>query len=210
MQNSFELFCFLKNQGYLKNPPHKLWWPNAGSFEVVVGAILVQNTRWEHAFRVINRLKERGLLSLEGLAKISLVDLQNLMSDLGFFRQKSQRIIALCQNILAEFGDFEGFCEGVSREWLLSQKGVGNETCDSILCYGVLREEMVADKYTYKLLKSYGYELESYEEIKEWLTNGLLENYEKLCGIYGYAIPLNVLYARFHGKIVEYCKEHRI
>lgn len=209
IQNSFDLFCFLKNLGYLKNPPHNLWWPNAGSFEVIIGAILVQNTRWESAFRAINRLRAENLLSLEALAKIPLATLQNLMSDVGFFRQKSQRIIYLCQNILAEFGSFESFCENVSRQWLLSQKGIGNETCDAILCYGALRAEMVADQYTYKLLKSYGYELEDYDDIKEWLVNGIMENYKEVCKIYEYQIPLNVLYARFHGKIVEYCKEHK-
>ena len=69
---------------------------------------------------------------------------------------------------------------------------------------------MVADNYTYKLLKSYGYELEGYDELKEWLVCGLLENYSKVCEIYGYEIPINELYARFHGKIVEFCKEHRV
>lgn len=209
IQNSFDLFCLLKNLGYLKNPPHNLWWPNAGSFEVIIGAILVQNTRWESAFNAINRLRAENLLSLESLANIPLTTLQNLINDVGFFRQKSQRILWLCQNILVEFGDFESFCENVSREWLLSQKGIGNETCDAILCYGALREEMVADQYTYKLLKSYGYELENYDDIKEWLVSGIIENYEKICKLYGYPIPLNVLYARFHGKIVEYCKEHK-
>ncbi|MDY4426586.1 MAG: 3-methyladenine DNA glycosylase [Helicobacter sp.] len=209
IQNSFDLFCFLKNLGYLKNPPHNLWWPNAGNFEVIIGAILVQNTRWESAFRAINRLRTKNLLSLEALAKIPLATLQNLMNDVGFFRQKSQRIIYLCQNILAEFGSFESFCENVSRQWLLSQKGIGNETCDAILCYGALRAEMVADQYTYKLLKSYGYELEDYDDIKEWLVSGIMENYKEVCKIYEYQIPLNVLYARFHGKIVEYCKEHK-
>lgn len=204
--NSYELLVFLKSLGYLQNPPHPLWWPNAGNFEVVLGAIFVQNTKWEQAFKVLSRLKDKGILSLEALANISHTNLEILMSDLGFFRQKAQRSIKLCQNILEEFGNFENFCENVDREWLLAQKGIGNETCDSILCYGALRDEMVADKYSYKLLKSFGYELESYEEIKEWLKEGVLENFTKVCELYGYEISLNTLYARFHGKIVEYCK----
>ena len=95
---------------------------------------MVQNTRWEKAFEVINRLKMQGLLNLHSLADISAENLQAFMKDLGFFRQKSQRIVVLCNNILSDFGDFENFCAKASREWLLSQKGIGNETCDSILC----------------------------------------------------------------------------
>ncbi|CAM2965526.1 3-methyladenine DNA glycosylase [Helicobacter burdigaliensis] len=209
IQNSYELLVFLKSLGYLKNPPHPLWWPNAGSFEVVVGAIFVQNTKWEQAFKVLNRLRDKGILSLEALANIPYKDLEVLMSDLGFFRQKAQRSILICQNILEDFGSFEEFCKSVTREWLLAQKGIGNESCDSILCYGALQDEMVADKYTYKLLKSLGYELEGYEEIKEWLKEGILENFSKVCELYGYEIPLNTLYARFHGKIVEYCKTQK-
>ena len=93
MQNSFELFCFLKNQGYLKNSPHKLWWPNAGSFEVVIGAILVQNTRWEKAFEVINRLKMQGLLNLHSLADISAENLQAFMKDLDFLGRNHNELL---------------------------------------------------------------------------------------------------------------------
>ena len=210
MENSFDLFVFLKQKGYLKNPPHTLWWPNAGSFEVLVGAILVQNTRWDQAFKALDRLRKKGILNPLALSEIPLNDLLPLLNDVGFFNQKTTRIQKLCENLLKDFGDYENFALNVDREWLLAQKGVGNETCDSILCYGLLRDEMVADKYTYKLLAKYGYDLKEYDELKEWLVCGLLENYKKVCEIYGFEIPLNTLYARFHGKIVEYCKENKI
>lgn len=203
------LLEFLKNSGYLKNPPHKLWWPNAGKFEVILGVILVQNTRWEQAFIAIDKLRNNKLLSLEKLANIKEVKLQTYINNVGFYKQKSTRIIAICQNILETFGDFDCFCVNVSREWLLTQKGIGCESADSILCYGALRDEMVADNYTYKLLRFYGYELDNYEDIKEWLVSGLLENYESVCKLYNKEIGLNELYARFHGKIVDYCKDHK-
>ena len=203
------LLKFLKDNGYLNNPPHKLWWPNAGEFEVILGAILVQNTRWEQAFIAIDRLRQNRLLSLEKMANIQEIALQNYINNVGFYKQKATRIITICQNILETFGDFENFCLNVSRGWLLSQKGIGFESADSILCYGVLRDEMVADNYTCKLLRFYGYELDDYEDIKEWLVSGLLENYQSICKLYDKEIGLNELYARFHGKIVDYCKEHK-
>lgn len=208
IQNSFDLLYWLKQKGYLKNPPHTLWWPNAGEFEVLVGTILVQNTKWEQAFKILQRLKTHHLLSLELLANTPLYSLQSLMQDLGFFRQKSKYIVLLSQNILKDFRDFPTFKTEVSREWLLSQKGIGNETCDSILCYGLLREEMVVDTYTYRLLQSFGYTLENYEEIKQWLMQGIVEHYDKITKLYKEEIPLFKVYARFHGKIVEYSKEN--
>lgn len=210
IQNSFELLCFLKQKGYLKENAYPLWWQNAGNFEIIIGAILVQNTQWKQAFKVLERLREKGILNLLALSEIPQENLAFLMQDLGFFRQKSQRIRQICSHILQDFGDFECFKQEVDRKWLLSQKGIGNETCDSILCYGALREEMVADKYTAKLLRIYGYEFEDYTMLKEWLVSGILEHYQEVCELYKEEIPLSKLYARFHGKIVEYCKENKI
>lgn len=91
----------------------------------------------------------------------------------------------------------------------MGQKGIGAETCDAILCYGLGREVMVADRYAYRLLQAYGYTLESYEDLQDWLQSGIIENYNKVCLLYGFQIPINLLFARFHGKIVEYCKYHK-
>lgn len=215
--NSYELLESLKRQNLLPTIDKKIlesqekkcwWWPNALSFEVIVGAILVQNTRWEQVSSALENLKYHNQLSLESLSAISPISLQNLIQKVGFYRQKAERIQKLCQNILDTFGDYQSFCTQVSRQWLLEQKGIGEETCDAILCYGLGREIMVADRYTYKLLQSYGYTLESYCDLQEWLKNGVIENYDKICTLYGFQIPLNLLFARFHGKIVEYCKHH--
>ncbi|WP_297811060.1 3-methyladenine DNA glycosylase [uncultured Helicobacter sp.] len=219
--NSYELLEFLKFQSLLPSIPQGIsivemeseksfwWWPNALSFEVIIGAILVQNTRWEQVSIVLEKLRNKGILNLELLSEISLSILQDLIQKVGFYRQKSMRIQKLCQNILQDFGDYTNFCIQVSREWLLSQKGIGMETCDAILCYGLGREVMVADTYTYRLLQSYGYTLESYQDLQDWLMGGINENYDKVCTLYGFEIPTNLLFARFHAKIVEYCKIHK-
>jgi len=108
--------------------------------------------------------------------------------------------------IIEEFGDFDSFKTSVTKEWLLAQKGIGLESADSILCYGCMRDIMVVDAYTDRILRAFGYEFESYEETQEWLTNGIEANYDKVCSLYNKELPLALVYAKFHAKIVEYGK----
>ena len=67
---------------------------------------------------------------------------------------------------------------------------------------------MVVDSYTNRLIMKFGYEFESYSQLQEWLISGILSNLEKINKLYGKDISLNTIYARFHGKIVEFCKEN--
>ena len=114
----------------------------------------------------------------------------------------------LCQNILHEFGDFDTFQNQVDRAWLLAQKGLGEESCDAILCYGCGREVMVVDSYTKRLLQALGYTFESYSEIQNWLQHGIIEHHDDIIKLYNKDIDLFTIYSRFHGKIVEYAKVH--
>ena len=207
IQNSFELFVWLKKQNLLENSP-QFWWPNYGTFEVVISAILTQNTKWQNVEKSLDNLRNYACndLSLEFFSQVELGILNSLIAPSGFKNQKSPRIVKLCKNILDEFDTFENFKTNVSREWLLGQKGIGFESADSILCYACLRDEMVVDAYTARLLNQYGYEFESYEELKEWLIEGVNENFDKICAIYNQEISLNYVYSRFHGKIVEFSK----
>ncbi|ACM93573.1 endonuclease III [Nautilia profundicola AmH] len=203
--NSYELLIELKNKNLLENKP-KYWWPNFGTFEVVVGAVLTQNTRWENVEKALNQWKmENENWRVEDIASLDPVFLAEIIKPAGFYNQKSKRLIALSRNILRDFGDFESFKENVDREWLLAQKGIGFETADSILCYACGREIMVVDAYTRRLLKKHGYEFESYDEMREWCERGVEENWDKLDSIYENS--LNLCFARFHGKIVEFMKK---
>ncbi len=203
--NSYELLTELREKNLLKNSP-KYWWPNYGSFEVVVGAVLTQNTKWENVEKALENWKvENGEWRVEDIASLDPLYLSEIIKPAGFYNQKAKRLIALSRNILRDFGDFETFKEEVSREWLLGQKGVGFETADSILCYACGREIMVVDSYTKRLLKKAGYEFESYDELREWCERGIEENWDKLSEIY--ENDLNLCFARFHGKIVEFMKK---
>jgi len=203
--NSYELLIELRKKNLLKNKP-KYWWPNVDSFEVVVGAILTQNTKWQNVEKALNKWKmENGDWKVEDVASLDFIYLAEIIKPAGFYNQKAKRLIDLSKNILRDFGDFENFKENVSREWLLAQKGVGFETADSILCYACLREIMVVDSYTKRLLKKNGYEFESYDELREWCQRGVEENWNKVAKMY--ENNLNLCYARFHGKIVEFMKK---
>lgn len=208
LQNPFDLLAFLKAQNLLDSAP-ALWWENAGSFEVVIGAILTQNTNWKNVEISLKALENYNLLDLQNLANCDIFVLQNAIKSSGFFRQKALRLQNLAKNIISDFGDFENFKECVSREWLLNQKGVGKESADSILNYACLREVMVVDKYTQRLLAECGFEFWEYDDLAGFLMRGIEENYDRVAKLYGREIALFEVYARFHGKIVEFSKIYK-
>ena len=197
---------FLKLKNLLSHCKDEFWWENSGTLEVVIGVILVQNTKWEQVKKAILNLKNNNFLTLESLANLDLKLLESLIQNCGFYRQKAIRLKLLATNIINEFGDFNNFKNNASRDWLLNQKGIGFESADSILNYAFYREVMVVDKYTQKLLNMQGFEFEDYESLQDWLTCGIIENYNKVENLYYKEIPLAKVYARFHGKIVEFSK----
>ncbi len=209
MNSSFELLEALKKLDLLKDTPDLYWWPNSGSFEVVIGAILTQQTKWQKVERSLENLRTHDFLELEKLTQIDTLTLSQLIKPSGFYNTKAKRLKALCVAIVQSFDNFDNFKDEVSREWLLEQKGVGEESADAILCYACEREVMVVDNYTNKLLNSFGYEFETYQELQEWITQGIEANLERCYQLYGREIDLRTIYSRFHGKIVEFSKNKR-
>ncbi|UPT78527.1 3-methyladenine DNA glycosylase [Sulfurovum sp. XGS-02] len=208
MQSSYDLLRALKNMGYLKTARDPLWWPHSGTFEVIIGAILTQQTKWEKVEASLANLKEGGLISMEALSQAHVEQIATRIKPSGFYNTKSKRLQLLCQNILSDFHTFERFQNEVTREWLLEQKGIGMESADSILCYGCGREVFVVDSYTARLLDACGYHFESYMELQEWMQEGIEANFDKITRMYSSEVTLHTLYARFHGMIVEFAKEH--
>jgi len=207
ISNSYDLLVFLKEQKLLEDAP-EFWWPSCSDFEILIGSILTQNTKWINVEKSLENLKRLDVLSLEKLSTIDLDLFIVAITPSGFKNQKSVRIKKLCQNILETFQSFENFCLKVDREWLLEQKGIGKETADAILCYACHQDEMVIDKYTLNLLKRFGYEFESYEDLKSWVEYGINENFDKITFLYEDNISLNKIYCRLHGKIVEFMKQN--
>lgn len=204
--DSFELLKQLKELELLKDRD-EYWWEGIGTFETFLGAILTQNTKWTNVEKSLQNLQQLNLTTLESIANVDLAIFIDAIAPSGFKNQKSKRIKTICQNILDQFNTFDIFKQKVNRNWLLSQTGIGPETADSILCYVCLKEEMVVDSYTKRLLSNYGREFSNYEQLKAWCEYGIKENFDKIIALYGYEITLNKVYARFHGKIVEYMKK---
>lgn len=209
ISNSYELLEFLKKQNLLEGHP-EFWWPSVSDFEILIGSILTQNTKWTNVEKSLENLRKLNLLSFEALIEVDLDVLISAITPSGFKNQKAQRLKLLAKNILEEFFDFENFCENVSRQWLLLQKGIGPETADAILCYACHQEFMVVDKYTQRLVSHFGFEFEDYHDLQAWCEYGINENYDKIAKLYGYEISLNKLYCRFHGKIIEFMKSKKL
>jgi len=199
IMDSYTLYQELDSLGLLSHRPSH-WWPNAGTFEVVVGAILTQNTTWKNVEKSLQNLE--GCLTLEELLQLDEEKLKEHIYPSGFYNQKAPRLLALAKNIAETFQSFERFQSEVSRAWLLEQKGIGPETADSILCYACLREEMVVDSYTKRVLGEHGIVLPNYTAYKTFLEEGIREQCPKE--------DLNLIFSRFHGMIVEYNKKMKL
>ena len=151
-------------------PQH--WWPAETPFEVIVGAILTQNTSWTNVERAMAQLREAGVLSLEGIRNITVAQLEVLVRSSGYFRQKAQRLKDVVAFVDAKYGgSLEGMFATPSEELrveLLTQKGIGMETADSILLYAGLHSVFVVDAYTRRVFERHGVvnELVKYDQIK--------------------------------------------
>lgn len=205
MRRSIELLEALKQSGVNATLKDPLWWPNSGTFDVVVGAVLTQQSKWERVEESLQRLRSHAVLHVEALADAQESLLKHCIQPSGCFEAKAKNLKALAVAIGEEFGSFEAFALHVTRPWLLAQRGIGPETADAILCYGCYQEALVVDRYTAILLAFYGYTFEDYESMQEWCLEGLEEE-ARLDALYGKRLSKAEVYARFHGKIVEFCK----
>jgi endonuclease-3 related protein len=159
------------------SPMH--WWPGETPFEVMVGAILTQNTSWRNVEKAIQRLKEKGVLNSEGIRQLKKSQLASLIQSSGYYRIKADRLKTFVDFL---FEEYDGEVEKMGREplkmvreRLLRVKGIGPETADSILLYGLNKPIFVVDAYTKRVLSRHGMisEKASYEEIQELFMNHL-------------------------------------
>ena len=208
MTDSYELLEALTQLDLPVQERDPWWWPHSGSYEVVIGAVLTQNTRWPKVEEALENLRSLDALTIEGLARLDLDLLREAIKPAGFYNTKAKRIKLLNQAIGDKFGDFETFQVEVDRRWLLGKKGIGEETADAILNYACYREAMVVDAYTAALLRAFGYEFEDYRGIQSWLLEGLKTNDTKVRKLFP-TNPKAQIYALFHGMIVEYCKRYK-
>jgi len=158
-------------------PQH--WWPGGTPFEVIVGAILTQNTNWGNVEKAIANLKKAKSLTPEKLHKIETADLAKLIRPAGYYNIKASRlknvIDWLFKNCAGKLAKLKNIPTFRLREELLGVSGVGPETADSVLLYALNRPVFVVDAYTRRILSRHRlikFDAE-YEQIKALFESNL-------------------------------------
>ena len=144
------------------------WWPAETWFEVVVGAVLTQNTAWRNVEKAIDNLKKNAALDPWKMIQMSEEELAQLIKPAGFWRIKAKRLKKLLEKLSEYNFDLEAIKNDLTREELLKLNGIGPETADSILLYALDRPYFVVDSYTRRILSRIGLlnEKASYIEIQ--------------------------------------------
>jgi endonuclease-3 related protein len=172
------------------------WWPGETALEVMVGAVLTQNTAWRNVERAIANLKASGALDAHRIAAMPASELAALIRPAGYFNVKARRLQAFC-HFLIDAGGAPALGElatPVLRRRLLAVHGIGPETADDMLLYAFGRPVLVVDTYTRRLFERLGLAGggESYEVLREGV--------ERALG------PDAGLYNELHGLIVRHAK----
>ena len=184
------------------------WWPGDSPFEVIIGAILTQNTSWKNVEIAIRALKEKNLLDPLKLYKVGDRLLANTIKSSGFFNIKAKRIKTFMRFL---FENYQGslkkmFSESLTplREKLLKINGIGPETADSILLYAGGKPIFVVDAYTKRILARHNLisKTASYSEIQELF----MENLKKDAGMFNEYHALLVYTGKYFCKKTPNCE----
>ena len=193
-----EIPAFFRTLEQKLGPQH--WWPARTPFEVIVGAILTQNTSWQNVARAIKNLRRAGRLSLRALERTPRRRVAALIRSSGYFNQKAARLKHFVRSVVDEYG---GSLQRMFREptarlraRLLELNGIGAETADSILLYAGNHPSFVVDAYTRRILARHGLisEKASYAQVQSLFENNL---------------PRSVrIYNEYHAQLVEVGKRY--
>jgi endonuclease III related protein len=179
-------------------PQH--WWPGDTPFEIIIGAILTQNTNWDNVKKAIDNLKKNNLLTPEKLYRLDIAELAELIRPAGYYNIKAGRLKSFLNRLFEKFdGDLDRLSSLPAdrlREELLSIKGIGPETADSICLYAFGKPVFVVDAYTGRILG------------RHWLLEPGA-GYEDIRMLFESALPKEPpLYNEYHALLVRLGKEH--
>ena len=173
------------------------WWPANSAFEVLVGAILTQNTAWSNVEKAIANLVSAGSLNADIINTLPDDKLAEFIRPSGYFNIKAKRLKNFCRwfNSQGGFESLEQLDTQILRISLLEINGIGPETADDILLYAFNRPVFVIDTYTRRLFSKLNVINgdEKYETLREWFEKTLTPN-----------VPL---YNEYHALIVRHAKE---
>ena len=199
------------------------WWPmdriyhkknhSDPRFEVIIGAILTQNTAWSNVEKALENLKSKNMLEIQKIVESDIKTLQNLVKPSGFFNQKAERIKNLSQHLQQSYhNNLDEFFDNDLHELrteLLSLKGIGLETADSILLYAGNFPIFVVDAYTKRICERLPLNTtNSYNDIQHYFETDLNRTYpeKELMQIYNELHALIVVMAKNHCKKKPVCR----
>jgi endonuclease-3 related protein len=210
------LYTILRNQFGNLN-----WWPidrdyhkkndSDPRFEIIIGTILTQNTAWSNVEKALENLKIQKMLEVKNISKIQIEDLQEIIRPSGFFKQKAIRLKDISTYLKNKYSaDLDIFFDrdmNNIRNELLSLKGIGPETADSILLYAGNLPIFVVDAYTKRICERLPLNTNiSYDEIQNYFESEISLNYSK--------IELSKIYNELHAMIVilakNFCKKNPV
>ena len=186
------------------------WWPGDTPFEVIVGAMLTQNTNWTNVERAIENLREAGVLDPLAMHRLSVAELEELIRPAGYFRVKARRLRHLLDWLVERHGGSLDAMFAMPlaelREELLAVHGVGPETADSILLYAGKMPTFVIDAYTHRVAKRHGWieEDADYYALKELFEGGVEADEAVYNEYHALLVRVGKLYCR---KSVAKCDE---
>lgn len=182
------------------------WWPGESVLEIIVGAVLTQNTAWKNVEKAIDNLKSRNLLTIEALYNIDIKDLSDIIKPSGFFNIKGRRLKNLIKVLYEKYDGSTENLEKVEtdelRRVLLHINGIGKETADSILLYAFNRPVFVVDAYTKRFLKNHTPPLITDKDITD-------DSYDSIQRFFMNHLPLDVyIYNEYHALLVSLCQKY--
>jgi len=170
------------------------WWPG-DTDEVLIGAVLTQQTRWENVEQALEVLKERHLCTISALHDAEPEEIEEAIRCTGFYRVKTKRLKELARYITEQHSSVREMDDCPTpelRSGLLGVYGIGEETADSILCFGFSRPSFVIDAYTHRICA----------------CRGIGQRGPGLKDLFECVLPEdNAVYRQTHAHIVEYAKE---
>ncbi|MBD3334685.1 MAG: hypothetical protein GF355_04135 [Candidatus Eisenbacteria bacterium] len=158
---------------------HLNWWPGRTRLDVILGAILTQNTAWTNVERALANLRSRGWLNLRSLRGVRRDRLAAAIRPSGYYRQKARKLKAfiafLDQTYAGSLQKMARAETGLLRRQLLDVWGIGAETADSILLYAFHRPVFVVDAYTQRVMARHGWgpARAGYEELRGYFETSL-------------------------------------
>ena len=178
-------------------PQH--WWPGETKFEIIVGAILTQNTNWQNVEKAIANLKREQCLNPEALKNVKISRLAALIRPSGYFNIKAKRLKNFINFLFQEYnGNLSRMSReatGILRQKLLAVNGIGPETADSILLYAFDKPVFVVDAYTKRIFSRH-----------HIVDAG--DDYHSVQRVFTEALPADIpMYNEYHALIVRLAKD---